>query len=111
LQLPLWQILAGLTRIAVERSLACRRCGKALFPGISNLKPDPSSGVGVAGGRAADGGHDAMKQKTTIRRLGEIREDRTDWRRVDAQCEEELAAAIRADPDDEELDPAGPSVP
>jgi uncharacterized protein (DUF4415 family) len=46
-----------------------------------------------------------MKQKTTIRRLGEVREDRTDWRRVDAQTEEELAAGIRADPDDEELEP------
>jgi uncharacterized protein (DUF4415 family) len=37
--------------------------------------------------------------------LGEVREDRTDWRRVDAQAEEDLAAAIRADPDDEELEP------
>jgi len=46
-----------------------------------------------------------MKQKTTTRRLGEIREDRTDWARVDAQTEEELAEAIRADPDDEELEP------
>ena len=46
-----------------------------------------------------------MKQKVTTRRLGEVREDRTDWARVDAQSEEELAAAIRSDPDDEELEP------
>lgn len=46
-----------------------------------------------------------MKQKTITRRLGEIHEDRTDWRRVDAQTEEELAEAIRSDPDDEELEP------
>ena len=46
-----------------------------------------------------------MKQKATTRRLGEVREDRTDWRRVDAETEEGLAAAIRADPDDEELEP------
>lgn len=46
-----------------------------------------------------------MKRKTTTRRLGEIREDRTDWVRVDAQTEEELAEAIRRDPDDEELEP------
>lgn len=45
-----------------------------------------------------------MKRKTTTRRLGEIREDRTDWTRVDAQTEEELAEAIRRDPDDEELE-------
>ena len=46
-----------------------------------------------------------MKRKLTTRRLGEIGEDRTDWARVDAQTEKELAEAIRADPDDEELDP------
>jgi hypothetical protein len=40
----------------------------------------------------------------TVRRLGEICEDLTDWARVDAQTEEELAEAIRADPDDEELE-------
>ncbi len=46
-----------------------------------------------------------MKRKTTTRQLGEVRDDRTDWGRVDAQTEEELAEAIRADPDDEELEP------
>ena len=48
-------------------------------------------------------GHDGMVEQTTIRRLGEIREDRTDWNRVVEQSEEDLIAAIRADPDDEEL--------
>lgn len=47
-----------------------------------------------------------MKRKITTRRLGEIREDRTDSARVDAQTEEELAEAIRRDPDDEELEPS-----
>jgi len=46
-----------------------------------------------------------MKQRTTRRKLGEIGEDRTDWARVDAQTEAELAEAIRIDPDDEELEP------
>jgi hypothetical protein len=46
-----------------------------------------------------------MRRKITTRRLGDVREDRTDWSRVDAQSEEELAEAIRADPDDEELEP------
>jgi uncharacterized protein (DUF4415 family) len=46
-----------------------------------------------------------MKQKLTTRRLGEIGEDRTDWALLDTQTEEELADAIRADPDDEELEP------
>lgn len=46
-----------------------------------------------------------MKQKLTTRRLGEVREDRTDWARVDTQTEEELIEAIRSDPDDEELEP------
>jgi hypothetical protein len=36
-----------------------------------------------------------MKQRTTTRHLGEVLEDRTDWRQVDAQIEEELAEAIR----------------
>jgi uncharacterized protein (DUF4415 family) len=46
-----------------------------------------------------------MKRKLTTRRLGDIGEDRTDWSRVDAQTEDELVEAIRADPDDEELEP------
>lgn len=46
-----------------------------------------------------------MKRKTTTRRLGEVREDLTDWARVDAQTEDELVETIRADPDDEELEP------
>ena len=46
-----------------------------------------------------------MKQKLTTRRLGEIGEDRTDWALLDTQTEEELTEAIRADPDDEELEP------
>jgi hypothetical protein len=46
-----------------------------------------------------------MRRKTTTRKLGEVCEDQTDWGRVDAQTEEELAEAIRTDPDDEELEP------
>ena len=46
-----------------------------------------------------------MKQRITRRKLGEIGKDRTDWARVDAQTEAELAEAIRIDPDDEELEP------
>ena len=40
-----------------------------------------------------------MKEKITRRRLGDIREDLTDWKRVDAMTEEELERAIAADPD------------
>jgi uncharacterized protein (DUF4415 family) len=34
-----------------------------------------------------------------------VRENRTDWKRVREQSEEELAEAIRNDPDDEGLEP------
>ena len=40
-----------------------------------------------------------MREKITRRKLGEIREDRTDWARVDAMTEEELERNIAADPD------------
>ena len=40
-----------------------------------------------------------MSGKITRRRLGDIREDLTDWKRVDAMTEEELERAIAADPD------------
>lgn len=43
--------------------------------------------------------------KSLRHELGEVREDRTDWQRVREQSEEELAEAIRNDPDDEELEP------
>ena len=46
-----------------------------------------------------------MKQKLTRRELGEVRDDRTDWKRLAEQSEEDLAEAIRNDPDDEELEP------
>ena len=40
-----------------------------------------------------------MSEKITRRKLGEIREDRTDWARVDAMTEEERERAIAADQD------------
>ena len=40
-----------------------------------------------------------MSAKITRRKLGEVREDRTDWARVDAMTEQELERAIAADPD------------
>ena len=40
-----------------------------------------------------------MSGKITRRKLGEIREDLTDWARVDAMTEEELERNIAADPD------------
>jgi uncharacterized protein (DUF4415 family) len=40
-----------------------------------------------------------MKEKITRRKLGDVRGDMTDWARVDAMTEEELEAAIAADPD------------
>ena len=46
-----------------------------------------------------------MSGKITRRKLGEIREDRTDWARVDAITEEELERAIAADPDSDIPDP------
>jgi uncharacterized protein (DUF4415 family) len=46
-----------------------------------------------------------MKHKVTTRRLGEVHEDLTDWASVDALTEEDLAEAIRTDPDDRELEP------
>ena len=46
-----------------------------------------------------------MKQKLTRSELGDVEGDLTDWKRVREQSEEELAEAIRNDPDDEELEP------
>ena len=40
-----------------------------------------------------------MSGKITRRKLGEVREDRTDWARVDSITEKELGRAIAADPD------------
>lgn len=40
-----------------------------------------------------------MSKKTSKRTLGEVREDRTDWARVDAATEDELEQAIAADSD------------
>ena len=40
-----------------------------------------------------------MSGKITRRKLGEIREDRTDWARVDAMTEKEQERAIAADSD------------
>ena len=40
-----------------------------------------------------------MSVKITRRKLGEIRQDLTDWARVDATTEQELERAIAADPD------------
>ena len=40
-----------------------------------------------------------MSEKITRRKLGEIREDRTDFARADAITEEALEGAIAADPD------------
>lgn len=40
-----------------------------------------------------------MKGKTTRRKLGEVREDRTDWARVDALTEKAVERAVAADPD------------
>ena len=40
-----------------------------------------------------------MSGKITRRELGDVREDLTDWARVDAMTEEELERAIAADPD------------
>ena len=46
----------------------------------------------------------SKKQRVTRRRLGEVCEDLTDWAAVDALSENDLAEAIRNDPDDEELE-------
>jgi len=40
-----------------------------------------------------------MGGKITKRKLGDVGEDLTDWKRVDAMTEEELERAIAADPD------------
>ena len=40
-----------------------------------------------------------MKKKSTTRKLGNTRGDRTDWARVDAMSERELERNIAADPD------------
>lgn len=40
-----------------------------------------------------------MSGKTTRLKLGEVRQDLTDWARVDAMTEEELERAIASDPD------------
>jgi uncharacterized protein (DUF4415 family) len=40
-----------------------------------------------------------MSEKITRRKLGEVREDRTDWARVDAMTEKELERAIASDRD------------
>ncbi len=40
-----------------------------------------------------------MRGKITKGKLGKVRQDRTDWKRVDAMTEEELERAIAADPD------------
>lgn len=47
-----------------------------------------------------------MSARFTRRRLGEVREDKTDWRRVDALSDAEIVAAIAADPDTFEPEPA-----
>ena len=40
-----------------------------------------------------------MKEKIIRRKLGDVGEDLTDWKRVDAMTEEDLERAIAADPD------------
>lgn len=41
-----------------------------------------------------------MSEERIVRRtLGDVRDDQTDWARVDAMTEEELDAAARSDPD------------
>lgn len=40
-----------------------------------------------------------MSKRTMKRKLGEVRDDRTDWKRVDAMTEKELEEAIARDPD------------
>ncbi|OFV95921.1 MAG: hypothetical protein A3F68_11785 [Acidobacteria bacterium RIFCSPLOWO2_12_FULL_54_10] len=40
-----------------------------------------------------------MRRKITKRKLGEIREDRSDWARVDTMTGRNLERAIAADPD------------
>ncbi len=49
---------------------------------------------------------DDLNGNSITRRLGEIRDDRTDWKRVDALTEEALAQAIQDDPDTFEPDPS-----
>jgi uncharacterized protein (DUF4415 family) len=46
-----------------------------------------------------------MKEERIIRStLGDVREDRTDWARVDAMTDEEIEEAARADPDAQPTD-------
>jgi hypothetical protein len=46
----------------------------------------------------------SKKQRYTVRRLGEVRENLSDWAAVDALSEDDLAEAIRNDSGDEELE-------
>ena len=46
-----------------------------------------------------------MSGKIITRKLGDVRADLTDWKRVDAMTEEELERAIAADPDADIPDP------
>ncbi len=47
-----------------------------------------------------------MRKRITRARLGEgLEKDRTDWKRVHAQTDEDIAAAIRDDPDTFEIEP------
>jgi uncharacterized protein (DUF4415 family) len=40
-----------------------------------------------------------VSEKITRRKLGEVRDDRTDWKRVDALTDTDIARAIKDDPD------------
>jgi uncharacterized protein (DUF4415 family) len=46
-----------------------------------------------------------MREKTTRRKLGSIKGDRTDWARVDAMTEQALKCNIAADPNADILAP------
>ena len=45
-----------------------------------------------------------MKKRLTRRKLGDVRGDRTDWKRVDALTDADIAQAIQDDPDAFEAD-------
>ena len=47
-----------------------------------------------------------MKEKITRVKLGQVRGDKTDWARVDALTDADIARAIASDPDTFEIDPA-----